>query len=161
MTSFEYGPVEVFVVEFEGYHADPGVLAAIHELSADGVVRLLDLVIATRHADGTVTSSEVVPTTLEITASDATAGSAAAAGSAAIELGLQGLLGEDDITEAVESLRPGWSIALAAFEMQWATRLAERLTAAKGAVVRSERVPAVAVNQLLRDITAEAVGTGE
>lgn len=137
-TSFDYGPVEVFVIEFEGDRPDPGVLDALRALSNDGTIRLLDLVIASRGADGSVVLSEITEL--------------AGGGIEHVELGLQGLVSESDVAESLEAARPGLSVAIAAFEHCWATTLAERVAAARGTVVHAERIPAPAVNQLLHDV---------
>ena len=103
-------------------------------------MRLLDLAVAARAADGTVTYTEVV-------------GDEDGHGATGVSLELQGLLGEEDLAEASASLEPGFGVALVALELCWATELAERLTAARGMVVRSERIPAAAVNQLVAEQT--------
>lgn len=140
MESFEYGPVEIFIVEFEGSGIDPGVLDSVLAATASGAVRLLDMAVAARAADGTVSYTEVVGT------EDGT-------GAEGVTLEVQGLLGEDDLAEAVASIAPGHGVALVALELCWATDLAQSLTAARGQVVRSERIPAAAVNQLTNEQT--------
>lgn len=138
MESFEYGPVEIFVVEFKGAGLDAGVLDSVLAATATGAVRLLDLAVAARAADGTVSYTEVV-------------GDEDGFGAEGVTLELQGLLGEEDLEEVAASIEPGFGVALVALEMCWATELAERLTAARGVVVRSERIPAAAVNQLVSE----------
>lgn len=142
MSDFEYGPVEIFVVEFEGDRPDAGVLEAILDLRRSDTLRLLDMVIASRLVDGTITMLELTE-------------HAAGLGFDGVGLEIQGLLGEDDIAEAIAPVAPGFSIAVVAFEHRWATTLAERLVAARGTVVRSERIPAAAVNQIVNSL-AEA-----
>lgn len=136
MSTFEYGPVEIFVVEFEGARPDPGVLGAVLDLTRSGVVRLLDIVIAARQSDGSITIVEVSEEPDRL-------------GLAEAELEIEGLLGEEDIAEAIESIEPGSSVAVVALELTWAITLAERLAAARGKVVRSERIPAPVVNELV------------
>lgn len=140
MESFEYGPVEIFVVEFEGTGIDPAVLESVLGATASGAVRLLDMAVAVRAQDGTVSYTEVV-------------GDADGTGVQGITLEVQGLLGEEDLEEAAASIEPGFGVALVALELCWATELAQNLTAARGKVVRSERIPAAAVNQLINEQT--------
>lgn len=136
MSTFEYGPVEIFVVEFEGARPDPGVFEAVLDLTRSGIVRLLDVVIAARQGDGSITIVEVSEEPDRLGLRDA-------------ELEIEGLLGEDDIAEAIEAIEPGFSVAVVALELTWAITLAERLAAARGRVVRSERIPAPIVNELV------------
>ncbi|MGL3150506.1 DUF6325 family protein [Microbacterium sp. A82] len=134
---FEYGPIDVYVVEFEGEGLAPTVLDALLELSATGTVRVVDLVVVTRMSDG-----EVRVTELREDAANALSG-------IGLDLEIEGLIGEEDIAESIAGVAPGFGVALAAIEMRWATALASRLAAAQGRVVRTERVPAPLVNELV------------
>lgn len=135
MAGYEYGPVEIYFVEFEGDGLDRGVLQSIKKLTDSSVVRLLDLVVATRAADGSVDIVEV--------ADDE------AATALGLDLAVQGLLGEEDIAEASAQIEPGFGVALVALELVWAAELAQNLAAARGTVIGSERIPAAVVNQLI------------
>lgn len=134
---YTYGPIELYVVEFDGDGLAPAVLDAILELSASGTVRVVDLIVVTRDADGAVHVTEL------------TDDSAKALSRIGLELEIEGLISEDDIDEAIADIVPGHGIAIAAFEMRWATTLASRLAAANGRVVRSEHIPAPIVQQLI------------
>lgn len=136
-----FGPVEFFVVEFEGSRPDPGVMDAVAELATTGIVRVLDLVIATRAADGALVITEV--------------DSAVSAELEGIDLAFSGLVAEDDIVELLDGVPDGSGVAIAAFEMLWATTLASRLAAAGGRVRRTERIPAPLINELLAVSAAE------
>ena len=143
MTEFTYGPVEIYVVEFPGAELNPAVLTAVRELTAAGTVRLLDIVIASRNADHSVTVTEVT-TIASLDLAPET------------ELEVQGLVGDDDIAEAIAPVRPGSSVAIVALELTWALQLATSLAAAGGTVVRSERIPAPLINQLIADASEDA-----
>lgn len=140
MESFEYGPVEIFVVEFEGTGIDPAVLESVLGATASGAVRLLDMAVAVRAQDGAVSYTEVV-------------GDADGTSVQGVTLEVQGLLGVEDLEEAIAGIAPGFGVALVALELCWATDLAQSLAAARGTVVRSERIPAMAVNQLISEHT--------
>jgi hypothetical protein len=58
MTEFEYGPVDVYVVSFEGDHLDAATASALGELMVGDEIRLLDLLIVSRGDDGGVTVRE-------------------------------------------------------------------------------------------------------
>lgn len=138
MSDPAYGPVEIYVVEFSGTTPNREVLSAVADLAQAGTVRLLDLLVASRQLDGTVTITEI--------GADSDLGSALG-----LELEVQGLFGDEDIAELVEPIEAGHGVALVALELTWATELAERLSAANGSVIRSDRIPAPIVNQLIRE----------
>lgn len=142
MSTHTFGPVEFFVVEFQGSRPDPGVMEAVAELAAAGTVRVLDLVTASRGADGAPVITEV-----DASVSPELAG---------VELAFGGLVAEADIVELLDGVPDGSGVAIAAFEMLWATTLATRLAAAGGTVRRTERIPAPLINELLAVATAEA-----
>ena len=58
MAEFEYGPVDLYLVGFEGDRPDEGTLEAIRELVAGGEIRLLDFLVVSREPDGSVQVSE-------------------------------------------------------------------------------------------------------
>lgn len=134
---FSYGPIDVYVVEFEGDGLSPAVLDALLELSASGTVRVVDLVVVNRDADGSVRVTE-----LRENAAKALSG-------IGLDLEIEGLIGEDDIAESIANVSAGFGVAIAALEMRWATTLASRLASASGRVVRTERIPAPLVDELV------------
>lgn len=133
--ALEFGPIELFVVEFDGVGPDEQVLVSLEELDHDGTVRLVDLVIVARLEDGTTRVSEL---------GDLRGRSAGTAGLAA-----EGLIGDEDIEDVVDGLRPGTGVALVALEMRWATALSSALAAAGGRVAHVALIPAPAVNELV------------
>lgn len=135
MAHFTYGPVELYLVGFEGDRPDPGVIQALIDLVDGGLVRLLDFVIVSKSDAGEVTVTEVEDD--------------ADFGFGELEFAELGLSGSDDIDEVAESLEPGQSAALVAFELAYARNLAEKLAASGGVVLRTERIPAPIVNEIL------------
>lgn len=147
MTTFSYGPVDIYVVEFAGTEPNPDVLSAVLDLTAAGTVRLLDMVIATRGSDGSVTFTEVTEE-----------GSGYALGDGTLQV--QGLVGDEDIDEVLADVAPGNSVAIVALEMTWAVQLAQSLSNARGTVVRAERIPAPVINQLIADASGPTSSEG-
>ena len=111
-TDIGYGPIDVYVVEFEGDRVDPAVLDSLLELSASGTMRVVDLIVATREPDGSVRVAEL---------RDDSANVMSVFG---IELEIEGLLSDEDISEAVAAVAPGFGVAIAAIELRWAAALA-------------------------------------
>lgn len=136
-SDFEYGPIDVYVVEFEGERVDPAVLDSLLGLSASGTVRVVDLIVAVRGHDGTVRVTELRDD--EVTAMSVFG----------VELEIEGLLSDEDVEDAVAVVAPGYGVAIAAIELRWAAGLAARLNAAGGRVVRTERIPGPEVNALV------------
>ncbi|MCT9821085.1 DUF6325 family protein [Microbacterium sp. W1N] len=134
MTTFDYGPIEFYAIGFDGDRPGPGVLQAIDDLVESGTVNLLDLVFATRAADGELSVVELSDTTDD--------GGAPA-------LDLIGLTGHDDVEALAENLPPGSSAAILAVELLWAKKFAAALYDAGGAVIAREGVPAPLVNAFL------------
>jgi uncharacterized membrane protein len=132
MVDFRYGPVELYLVGYEGERPDPLVVGALAELLEGGLVRLLDVVLISKDDDGEVTIVEI---------EDENFGG--------IELAAAGIAAEDDIAELAELIEPGTSAALVALELLYARRLAERLATTGATVLSTERIPAPVVNALL------------
>ncbi|WP_221586315.1 DUF6325 family protein [Microbacterium sp. G2-8] len=133
MTNFRYGPVELYLVGFEGEGPDPQTLGALGELLESGLVRLLDFIILSRSEGGDLTVVEVE----------------GGAGFDEIEIVSAGIVGEEDIADFAEQIAPGTSAGLLALELTFERTLAQSLASGGGEVLRSERVPAPVVNALL------------
>ncbi|MFF2388449.1 DUF6325 family protein [Agromyces sp. NPDC058104] len=142
MAEFAYGPVELYLVGFEGDRLDPGTVEALEELVDGGEVRLLDLVIVSREPDGSVRIVEIED-------------EGEAYGFGVLELEQSGLVGAEDVDDFAELIPPGTSAALAAFELLWAKKLASRFAEGGGVVLSTERIPAPVVNQLLAEASGE------
>lgn len=133
----EFGPLELFIVAFDGDKPDASVLAALRDLGDGSAVRLVDLVVAVRLPDGEVRVSEIADLGLDL--------------SGAIDLVGEGLVGDEDVADAIEDVAPGSGIALAALEMRWAANLSSALASTGGHVVHVALIPGPAVNQLVAE----------
>jgi hypothetical protein len=147
MVDFRYGPVELYLVGFEGERPAPAAVAALMELVDSGLVRVIDFVLLTKADDGTVALTEI---------EDVDDGF----GFGDLELGVAGLTGDEDVAEFAELVAPGTSAAVVALELLFARTLAERLAASGGVVLATERIPAPVVNALV-DAAAELENEGE
>lgn len=143
---FRFGPIELFIVGFDGDRPDAGVLSALKDLGDESSVRLVDMVIAVRLPDGSVKVSELTDLPVDL--------------SGAVDLVAEGLIGEEDIEDAVEGVAPGAGIALAALEMRWAAHLSSALAAAGGQVEHVALIPGPLVNELVSGRIISAT-TGE
>lgn len=136
MADFEYGPVEILVVGFEGERPDAATFDAIADLVEAGDIRLLDAVIVSRDADGNLDAVEFEDLGDEVDITE-------------IQLEASGLVGEEDYADLAEVIPPGTSAALLAVELVWAKKLASRFAESGGVMLHAERIPAPVVNAVL------------
>jgi hypothetical protein len=135
MAEFEYGPVDIYVVSFEGSRPDDATLAALGDLMVSDQVRLLDLLIVARGDDGEITVREFEEFRDEF-------------GFTVLELEATGAIGDEDVEELAELIPPGTAGAMMALELLFAKRLASAFAASGGEVLQVERIPASVVNEV-------------
>jgi uncharacterized membrane protein len=136
MVDFRYGPVEIYLIGHQGERPDPGVIEALTELLEGGLIRLLDIVLIAKDANGETTITEIEDRTEEY-------------GFGEVELAAVGITADQDITELAELVPPGGSAALVAIELLYARRLANKLAASGAVLLSAERIPAPVVNAIL------------
>ncbi|TQK17578.1 hypothetical protein FBY40_0055 [Microbacterium sp. SLBN-154] len=141
MVEFRYGPVELYLVGFDSDRPHPDAVAALREIIESGVVRLLDLVVLRKSAEGDIEMIEVEEQN--------------ALGIEGIELFAAGLTASEDIDELAELIAPGSSAVLVALEMTYVRALAEKVAQSGGTVLTAERIPAPVVNAVADMIDAE------
>lgn len=122
------GPVEFLVLAFPGERIGADVVAPLVALRSAGGVRVIDTLVVTKAADGTVGAAELEE--LEHL-KDLTQGAADTVN----------LMGPEDAAEAAELLEPGTSALLILVEHTWATAAAEAFRKAGGHVAASVRIP--------------------
>jgi hypothetical protein len=136
------GPVEYIIVKFPGNKFKGEIVPALAELVENGTIKIIDLVFIYKDADGNVASIE-----LEDLPGDEEAGFGAIAASG-------GLLNDEDIEIAAESLEPNSSGGMLLFENVWATRFTEAVRNADGELVANARIPHDIVEAALADLAA-------
>jgi hypothetical protein len=130
----EMGPIDYIVMEWAGDQPVTGeVMPALVELVDRGLIRILDIAVIIKDADGTVTTGDL----MEIAERDA--------GLAAFDGASSGLLGADDLDEAATALEPGTVAAVLVWENRWAAPVAAALRRSGGQLVASGRIPVQAV----------------
>jgi uncharacterized membrane protein len=142
MAEFRYGPIELYLLGFEGERPGPGVVEALTDLLESGTIRLLDIVLISKDEDGEVTVTEIEDETDVY-------------GFGGVELGEVGIAADEDIDELAQLVPLGGSAALIAVELVYVRRLAERLSASGAVVLSAERIPAPVVNAILDSNDAE------
>jgi len=128
----DVGPVELIVLQFPGQRADPGVTGVLADVVSRGYAAVLDLVFVARAPDGSLRVTD---------AGD----SLDAVGLGALAPGARPLISRDDLDLVRDSLRPGTSAALIAYEHRWPQRLAVAARDAGGQLALHVQVPRDAV----------------
>lgn len=136
------GPVEYIIVGFDGNEFNGDIVPALVELVEAGTIRILDLVFISKDADGALSA-------FEYDELEALVGLAPVAGES------MGLLNDEDLEMAAETLEPNSSAAFLVWEDRWATRFAEAVRGSGGTILAGERIPheivAAAIEQSQED----------
>jgi len=140
------GSVDWIVVEFPGSKFNGEVAPAINDLVDGGLVRILDLLIIKKDADGSFEAFEIGD--LE----ESELGQFRAE-----EAKLAMVLSEQDVNDLAETIEPGSSAAVLVWENLWAAPVGAAIRHAGGQLVASGRIPTQAVLAVIEaDLAAEA-----
>ena len=137
----ELGPVDWIVVEFPGSKFNGEIAPALVDLVERGIIRVLDLVLLRKDADGSIEGFEL---------SDLDDSEIGQLRSYEAELAL--LLSEDDVEAIAQAVDPGTFAAVLVFENTWAAPFASAVRRSGGLLVASGRIP---VQALLAAIEAD------
>ena len=130
------GPVEYIAIAFPGNKFSGEIIPAIQKLQESGTIRVLDLVIITKNADGNVAAIEL---------SDADAEQRAVLDVLGIER--RNLLGEEDFEDIGAALDPNTTAGLMIWENVWAAEFAKSLRNANGVLIANGRIPAELIEE--------------
>jgi uncharacterized protein DUF6325 len=128
----EFGPVDYVVVEFpQGKSEFTGEMAlALDDLVERGLVRVLDLLMIVKDADGSFEAFELSDL------DDADVG-----GLRSFERDVAELLAEADVIAIVDAMEPGSTAGVLVWENVWAAPFASSLRRAGGQLIASGRIP--------------------
>lgn len=127
-----HGPIDFVLLEFPGDRLTGEAAPALMDLVDRGVIRLYDLLVISKSADGAI---EV----LELTDPDGLDGFTYFAGARS------GLLGDEDVREAAGAMKPGTVAALIVYENTWAVPFVAAARDSGGELIASARIPAADV----------------
>ena len=136
------GPVEYVVIGFPGNRFKGEIVPEVAELVDNGVVRIIDVAFIKKDAAGNVTM-------FEYDALD----DVLAFGFADVDGEAGGVLNDEDLQLAAETLEPDSSAALIVWEHRWAARVAQAIRAAGGRIIAGERIPDEIVEQAMAGLT--------
>ncbi len=132
------GPVDVAVIAFDEPKFDGSIARAVADLVSQGIVRVLDIILVNKDANGEVTLFEV--TDID---GDGIPDLVAVRGD------IPGLLAEEDARAAVEAMPEDSAVAMIAWENTWMVRAREAMKANGGELIAYERIPADDVQAVL------------
>jgi len=143
----ELGPVHYLVVEFPaGASSFTGEMAAeLVALVDAGIIRVIDVLILTKAADGTIDAMELsdIPELGELTA---------------IEAELAELLAEEDVENLAAAMEPGTTAGVLIWENLWATPFAVAARRSGGQLIANGRIP---IQAIIASIEADEEETSE
>ena len=133
------GPIEYVILGFPGNKFTGKVAPELKRLLDSGTIRILDLVFVSKDGEGETVTFEYedhhdFAPFMELDG----------------EVG--GLISQDDIEYAAESLEPNSSAALLIWEDTWATPFVEALRDADGVVLEGGRIPHDLIEAALADL---------
>lgn len=126
-----HGPIDYLLIEFSPDRITGEAAAAVLELVERGLIRLYDVVVIAKDADGSVTSIEL--------------DGAAVGGFGALAGARSGLVDEEDVHEAASAMEPGTLAVLMVYENSWAAPFVAALHRNGAEVIAGARIPAADV----------------
>jgi Family of unknown function (DUF6325) len=139
------GPISYLIVEFPGSKMTGEGLPILVDLVEQGVIRILDLLFATRDEDGSLRVVDLQDLDLD-----------GQIDVAIFEGASSGLLDESDLADAASVIDPGSSAAVLLFENRWARSFTQALRRGGAELVAAGYIPLDALAASLD--AAEAAG---
>ena len=132
------GPVEYIAIAFPGNRFSGAIIPALQELVDSGTIKILDLILIRKEANGDINGLELADASPEEQATLAA-------------LGVAGthLLGQEDVEDIGEALDPNSTAALMIWENVWAARFAESLRDADGILIANGRIPVPVIEEVM------------
>ncbi|GMU78321.1 MAG: hypothetical protein AMXMBFR46_11160 [Acidimicrobiia bacterium] len=142
----ELGPVDFLVVEFPAgqQHFDGAMAAELARLVDAGTIRVLDLLILSKDADGAVEAFEID----DLDEMDDLR---------VVETGIAEILAADDVDHLAAAMEPGSVAGVLVFENTWAAPFASAARKAGGQLIASGRIP---IQALVASFEAETRAEG-
>lgn len=138
-----HGPIDFVLLEFPANRVKGAAAEALMDLVDRGVIHVYDLLVVRKDEDGSFSGLEVSDLT-----ADQVGGFSAFAGARS------GLLGDDDVSQAADAMKPGTIAALIVYENTWAIPFVAAARDAGGQLIASARIPAPDVMDALDALEA-------
>ncbi len=139
-----YGPVDFVALEFKGNQFKGEIFPALMDLVNRDVVRVIDMIVVKKDADGTVTNQEMQEHDDSLLAVFNP-----------LKAEINGMIQVEDIQMIGEKLEPNTTAAVILFENLWAIKFVEAVENANGRAVMQVRIPHEVVVETMEKITSE------
>jgi len=130
----ELGPVDYLVVEFPGSKFNGEIAPTLVDLIDRGTIRVLDLIMITKEADGSFDAIELDDV------EDGALGELHR-----LETEIAELLSADDVANLAEALEPGSTAGVLVYENLWAAPFASAVRHCGGQLIANGRIPVQAL----------------
>ena len=145
MGAASIGPVEFILLGFEGNRFSGDITPALADLVDKGFIRLLDVAVVMKDADG-----EAIILEMQELPEDVADAMRALVGE------VRGLMSEADLLDVADSLEPSSTVAALLVEHLWSHRFADAVRAAGGELLVAERIPGALVDEARATLLAVA-----
>ena len=143
---YPLGPVEYLTFYFADNHFRGEIIPALTELTDSGLIRVIDLAVVSKDADGNVTIFESNELTEDV-----------ALALDALDYEMAGMLSEEDLLVLAEGLPNNSTAAAMLIDNVWAANFARAVRDANGVLVDNVRIPHSVV-QATRQSLLDAAG---
>jgi hypothetical protein len=144
-----YGPIDFLALEFKTEQLKGEILPALLDLVEKQVVRVIDLVIIQKYADGSheaVEMNQLAPDTLAVFDP--------------LHVEVSGMIQVEDIEGIAEKMENGTTAAALLFENLWAIKFKETLLRANGRLIDQVRIPHEVVEEVLSTFAKKELDAG-
>src|SRR5512139_432564 len=139
-----YGPVDFVALEFKGNQFKGEIFPELMKLVDDGVVRVIDIIVVKKDADGNVTHQEMQETDQSVLAIFNP-----------LKAEINGMIQVEDIEMIGEKLENNCTAAVILFENLWAVNFVKAVENANGRSVMHVRIPHEDVVEVMDKIASE------
>jgi len=133
-----YGPVDFLALEFQNDQLKGEILPALLELVQNKIIRVIDLVVIQKYADGShqaLEMEQLAPDLLSIFDP--------------MEIEISGIVQVEDIENIAASMENDTTAAVLLVENLWAIKFGEAVVRANGRLLMNERIPFEVVNETM------------
>jgi hypothetical protein len=141
-----YGPVDFLALEFDNLKLKGEIMPALMELVDNKIVRVIDLVVIQKDADGKHEALELQQLAPEVIAIFDP-----------LMVDITGIIQVEDVDAIAEQMENNTTAAVLLFENLWAIKFKEAVLRANGRLLAQERIPNEVVEEALA-IFARAEG---
>jgi hypothetical protein len=136
-----YGAIDFLALEFKGNKFRGEILKELNSLMAQKIIRVIDMVIIYKDAQGAVTVKEIQQPDVEFIAIfDPT------------KVATQGMIKKDDIEMIASKIENNSTAGLLLYENLWTIGFKEAVLRAEGQVLMQERIPNEVVLEVVNDL---------